>query len=77
MSLSEVISLASDSVSKMQVVASAVAEQTEAIQSIITNTEQISGVVQTTSIKADAGAETSQELFHQADTLKQLIDVFH
>ncbi len=75
-SLSEVIALASDSVSKMQVVAEAVEGQTMAIQKIITNTEQISDVAQSTSFKADEGAETSQELFKQADSLKQLIDGF-
>ncbi len=75
-SLSEVIELASDSVSKMQVVAQAVESQTEEMQKIITNTDRISDVVQATAHTAEESEQTSHELYGQADTLKNLIGGF-
>ncbi len=75
-SISEVITLAGESVSNMQVVAEAVEGQNNTIQAMIAEVESLSDVVITTSAMADESAAASQELSEQADMLKQLIGGF-
>ncbi len=75
-SVAQVMDLAKGAVSKMGVVAEAVAEQTGAISQVQTGIEQISSVVQTNSATSEESAATSQELSHQADVLKSLVNGF-
>ncbi|MDR0925347.1 MAG: methyl-accepting chemotaxis protein [Hungatella sp.] len=51
-------------------------QQSEAIQQVSVGVDQISGVVQTNSATAEEGAASSEELFDQAELLKELVNEF-
>ena len=61
---------------KMDEIANASAEQSEAILQISTGIDQISAVIQTTSATAQESAATSEELSSQANLLKELTGQF-
>ena len=61
---------------QMDIVVSAVENQTTAITQVTEGIEQISSVVQTTSATAEESAAASEELSAEADSLKQLVDQF-
>ena len=61
---------------QMDIVVSAVTNQTESIAQVTEGIEQISSVVQTNSATAEESAAASQELSAEAAGLKQLVDEF-
>ena len=61
---------------QMDIVVSAVENQTTAITQVTEGIEQISSVVQTNSATAEESAAASEELSAEADSLKQLVDQF-
>lgn len=61
---------------KIQQIAKASEEQSDAVAQITTGIEQISAVVQTNSATAEESAAASEELSAQAEMLKQLIGKF-
>lgn len=75
-SMTEVMGLAGEAVSKMEVVAGVVEHQTEAIMQIGENVDQISAVVQTNTTSANESAQASNRLAVQAENLTKLVDSF-
>ncbi len=61
---------------QMDIVVSAVENQTTAITQVTEGIEQISSVVQTNSATAEESAAASEELSAEANSLKQLVDQF-
>ena len=74
--MQSVASQAAEAAVKMDEIANASAEQSEAILQISTGIDQISAVIQTTSATAEESAATSEELSSQANLLKELTGQF-
>lgn len=74
--LSKTVELASQAISDMQNVASAVEREAESISQVTEGIDQISSVVQTNSATSEESAAASEELSGQASLMKELLGRF-